>query len=192
MDLVTALLVSFGVVFVAELGDKSQLLSLAYATKYRPVHVLAGITIASLVMHGLAVAVGSVAGAVIPERAVSIAAGVAFLVFGALSLRVDDDEEADELAAKPSGHGAVATVAASFVVAELGDKTQLATLTLAGRSPGLVVWLGASLGMVAANALAIVAGVALGKRLPADTIRKGAAALFFVFGLLLLVDGLRG
>ncbi|HEX9258945.1 MAG TPA: TMEM165/GDT1 family protein [Acidimicrobiales bacterium] len=193
--LLTALAVSFATVFVAELGDKSQLLTLAFATKYRPAVVLTGITIVSVVMHGLAVLVGGTLGAVLPERAVNLAAGIAFVVFGVLSLRAEDDdaeEEEEAAAARASGRSAVLAVAGAFMVAELGDKTQLATLALAGRYPWYGVWPGAAAGMVAANVLALVVGVAAGKRLPAHALRIAAAALFFVFGALLLYEGLRG
>jgi putative Ca2+/H+ antiporter (TMEM165/GDT1 family) len=89
-----AFAVSFGVVFVAELGDKSQLLSVALTTRYGWRPVLVGIAIASVLMHGLAVLVGGALGAVLPERAVQAAGGVAFLVFGVLSLRPEADDDA--------------------------------------------------------------------------------------------------
>jgi Ca2+/H+ antiporter, TMEM165/GDT1 family len=192
-EFLTALVTSFGVIFVAELGDKSQLISLAFTAKYRWPIVLTGVAIASFLMHGLAVLVGSALGAVVPDRAVRILGGVAFLVFGLLNLRPEDDDEDEAAAAAArSGRSAVAAVATSFVVAELGDKTQLAALTLAGTYVGWGVWPGAALGMIAANALAIAFGVLLGKRLPEATLRKVAAGLFLVFGVLLLFEGIRG
>lgn len=187
----TAFLASFGVVFVAELGDKSQLISLAFTARYRWSIVLTGVAIASFLMHGLAVLVGSALGAAIPDRGVKVLAGLAFVVFGVLNLREEDEDE-DAAVAAPPGRSAVATVATTFVVAEFGDKTQLATLTLAGTYVGWGVWPGAALGMIAANALAIALGVALGKRLPEAALRKVAAGLFLLFGVLLLVEGIRG
>jgi Ca2+/H+ antiporter, TMEM165/GDT1 family len=193
-EFLTAFLTSFGVVFVAELGDKSQLISLAFTAKYRWPIVLTGVAIASFLMHGLAVLVGSALGAVIPGRAVRILGGVAFLVFGLLNLRPEDDEDEDEAAAAAarSGRSAVAAVTTTFVLAEFGDKTQLAALTLAGTYVGWGVWPGAALGMIAANGLAIAAGVLLGKRLPEATLRKVAGGLFLLFGVLLLFEGIRG
>lgn len=188
----TAFAVSFGVVFVAELGDKSQLISLAFAARYRWPVVLAGVAAASFLMHGLAVLVGSALGALIPDRAVQVAGGITFLVFGVLQLRGEDAEDAEAAAASRSGRSGVLTVASSFVVAELGDKTQLATLTLAGTYVGWGVWPGAALGMIAANGIAIAVGALLGRRLPEHAMRKVAGGLFLVFGVLLLVEGIRG
>jgi Ca2+/H+ antiporter, TMEM165/GDT1 family len=189
-DLLLAITVTFGTVFVAELGDKSQLLTLALTSRYHPRAVLTGVAIACVVLAGLAVAVGSVLGAVIPRRLLDLAAGIAFLVFGVLNLRKPEDE--DELTPMKSGHGAVVTVTSTFMLAELGDKTQLATLALAGTYQPIGVWIGSATGEFAANALAVLIGVALHKRLPAHAIRKGAAVLFFVFGAVLLVAAIRG
>ncbi len=89
-------------------------------------------------------------------------------------------------------HSVVLTTAGAFLVAELGDKTMLATITLASTNGVLGTWGGATLAMVAADALAIALGALLGARLPERAIRVGAAVLFFVFGAVLIVDGLRG
>jgi len=186
----SALLVSFATVFVAELGDKSQLLTLALATRYRPAVVLGGVAIVSVVMHGAAVLVGGALGAVLPERAVNLAAGAAFVVFGLLNLRDNGDaQHADD---RSDRRGGVLAVAGAFMLAELGDKTQLATLALAGRYPWYGVWPGAAAGMIAANALALLVGIALGRRLPAHALRIAAAVVFFAFGAVLLFEGIRG
>ena len=190
MDLVQAFLVAFGVIFVAELGDKSQLMAMAFAARYRPFPVLAGIALGAAAMFALSVAVGAVLGVALPTRAINVAAGVAFLGFAAWTLRGDDDE--DEEAPELSNRSVVGATAGAFLVAELGDKTMLATITLASTNGLVGTWSGATLGMVAADALAIVAGAVLGKRLPAHAIRIGAAVLFVVFGLALIVEGVRG
>jgi len=183
---VHALLLSFGVIFVAELGDKSQLMALTFATRYKAMSVLIGITIATAVVHAVSVLVGAVLGASIPTRAVSLTAGVAFLAFGAWTLRGDD--LTDEEAAKADRVAGSAVVAASvaFFLAELGDKTMLATITLATTEGAFGTWAGSTLGMVAADALAIVVGRQLGARLPERAIRIGAATAFFVFGVILI------
>lgn len=186
-----ALLVSFGVIFMAELGDKSQLMALAFAARYRATPVLIGITIATAVVHALSVGVGAVLGASIPTRPITIVAGLAFFAFAAWTLRGDtlDDDEAAK--ATRSVRSAVIAASVAFFLAELGDKTMLATITLATTEGAVGTWAGSTLGMVAADALAIVAGKQLGDRLPERAIRIGAAVTFVVFGLVLLIGGLR-
>src|SRR5688572_16581038 len=124
----TAALVAFGVVFVAELGDKSQLLALTLATRYRPVPVLAGLALAAAGLMLLAVAAGAALSAALPTEALSVAAGLAFLVFAALTLRSAEGDVDDEGVALGPRQPGVLTVAGAFAVAELGDKTMLATL----------------------------------------------------------------
>lgn len=186
-----AFLISFAVIFVAELGDKSQLLALALAARYRPLPVLVGIALGAAFMFALSVAVGAVVGAALPTRVINVVAGLAFVGFGLWTLRGEDEEE-DEETPEVRAHSVVLTTAGAFLVAELGDKTMLATITLASTNGVLGTWGGATLAMVAADALAIALGALLGARLPERAIRVGAAVLFFVFGAVLIVDGLRG
>lgn len=184
--------VSFGVIFVAELGDKSQLMALAFATRFRTVPVLIGITVATAVVHLASVLVGGVLGATLPTRPITIVAGIAFVAFGLWTLRGDELTEQDEQRAAVPARSAVFAVGTVFFLAELGDKTMLTTITLA-TSHGMVgTWLGSTLGMVAADALAILVGRRLGDRLPERAIRIGAAVAFFVFAAILMVDGVRG
>jgi putative Ca2+/H+ antiporter (TMEM165/GDT1 family) len=172
----SAFLLSFGVIFVAELGDKSQLMAMAFSARYKPWPVLVGITIATAVTHAISVGIGAVVGARIPTDTIAIIAGIAFLVFAGWTLRGDEltEEEAQ----------------AAFFLAELGDKTMLATITLATKENAFGTWLGSTLGMVAADALAILVGYHLGSRLPEKTIRYGASVLFVVFGILLIAQGI--
>jgi len=190
--MIEAFLLSFAVIFVAELGDKSQLMALAFATRYRAAVVLTGITVATAIVHLLSVALGAAVGAAIPERAVALVAAVAFVGFGIWTLRGDRLTDDDEARAARSGRSAVLSVGTVFFLAELGDKTMLATVTLATTHGAVGTWLGSTLGMVAADALAIVVGRVLGTRLPERAIRIGAAVAFFAFGGLLLLDALRG
>ena len=188
---VHALLLSFGVIFVAELGDKSQLMALAFAARYKALPILIGITLATGVVHAVSVTVGALAGRSLPTKAISIVAGIAFLGFAAWTLRGDklDDDEAAK--AQGSHRSAIVAASVAFFLAELGDKTMLATITLATTEGALGTWAGSTLGMVAADALAIVVGKQLGARLPERVIRIGATVAFVVFGLLLVVEGLR-
>jgi len=188
---VHALLLSFGIVFVAELGDKSQLMALAFAARYRPLPILVGITAATALVHLFSVIVGAMLGSAVPTKAISIIGGIAFLGFAVWTLRGDRLNESEAAKAGRSARSAVAAAAVAFFLAELGDKTMLATITLATTEGLLGTWVGSTLGMVAADALAIGIGAHLGKRLPERTIKIGAAASFVVFGVVLLGEGLR-
>ena len=175
--------------FVAELGDKSQLLALALATRQRAVTVLAGLALASAALMAVSVSVGGAVSAVVPERAVAAGAGVLFLAFAAWTLFADDDEDEHETAAT---RRAVLPIAGAFALAELGDKTMLVTFTLAATHGIVGTWVGATLGMVAGSAIAIAVGNQLGARLPERAVRMIAAASFAAFGAFLLVEAIRG
>ncbi len=183
-----ALLLSFGVIFVAELGDKSQLMAMTFATRYRFWTVLTGITVATALVHLVSVGLGEAVGANLPSKAIGIVAGLAFIGFAAWTLRGDSLDEDEQAKAGRLTRSALLAVAGAFFLAELGDKTMLATITLATREGWFGTWVGSTLGMVAADALAIVVGSVLAKRLPEKAIRYGAAALFLAFGLGLLVQ----
>jgi len=189
---VDAFLLSFGVIFVAELGDKSQLMALAFAARYRALPILVGITIATALVHAVSVLVGAAVGVALPTRAISVVAGLAFFAFAAWTLRGDTLGEDEASRAERSTRSAVVAAAVAFFLAELGDKTMLATITLATSEGLFGTWLGSTLGMVAADALAILVGQQLGARLPERTIRIGAAILFLLFGVVLVAEGLRG
>jgi putative Ca2+/H+ antiporter (TMEM165/GDT1 family) len=188
---VHALVLSFGIIFVAELGDKSQLMALALAARYRPWPVLVGITIATGAIHAVSVVAGALIGAALPTRAINVVAGVAFLGFAVWTVRGDTLGDDDVSRAERSTSSAVLAATGAFLLAELGDKTMLATITLATSEGLLGTWIGSTLGMVAADALAIVVGAQLGKRMPERAIRIGAAVTFVLFGILLIVEGLR-
>ena len=183
-----AFAVSFGVVFVAELGDKSQLMALTFATRYRPLPVLIGITIATAVVHAVSVAVGYGLGSALPTGWIALVAAIAFFGFGAWTLRGDTLTDDEQAKAERSTGSAVVAASVAFFLAELGDKTMLATITLATRYGWFGTWLGSTLGMVAADALAILVGRLLGRHLPERAITYGASGLFFLFGIWLLVD----
>ena len=187
-----AFLLSTAVIFVAELGDKSQLMAMTFATRYRARDVLVGITIATAIVHLFSVALGAAVGDNIPRDAIAIIAGVAFLIFAAWTFRGDEltDDEANK--AKTAGGAAILAVGVAFFLAELGDKTMLATITLATREGWFGTWIGSTLGMVLADALAIVVGAVLGKHLPEKFIRYAATAAFAIFGIIMIVEGVLG
>ena len=189
-DFLAALAISFGVIFVAELGDKSQLMAMTFATRFKPLLVLIGITAATAVVHLISVGIGYGLGAALPTGWISLIAGVAFLAFGAWTLRGDSLTDEERGKAERSTGSAILAVGGAFFLAELGDKTMLATITLATQHGWFGTWLGSTLGMVAADALAILVGRMLGRHLPEKVIKYGAAALFAIFGIWLLVEAL--
>ena len=188
-----ALVLSTVVIFIAELGDKSQLMAMTFASRYRARDVLVGITIATAVVHLASVGIGYWIGAAFADYQgwIAIAAGLAFLVFAGWTLRGDELTEDEAAKARTSTGAALLAVGIAFFLAELGDKTMLATITLAVREDWLGTWIGSTLGMVVADALAIGVGALLGRHLPERVIRYLAAAAFAVFAALLLVEGVR-
>ena len=186
-----AFLISFGVIFVAELGDKSQLMAMTFAARYRALTILLAITLSTAVVHLVSVAVGAALGVALPTEAISIAGGLAFVGFGVWTLRGDELDDDDTARAERTTRSVFWTVAIAFFLAELGDKTMLATVALATDNGFVGTWLGSTLGMVAADALAILVGQLLGARLPERAVKIGAAVLFFGFGAYLVVDGIR-
>ena len=167
---------------LAEMGDKTQLVALAFATRFSVRVVLAGVFVATLVVHLFSVAIGEVLGLVIPPFWLTLAAGVAFIGFGLWTLR-GDTLDADRPSAARK-FGPFLTVAIAFFLAELGDKTMLATVTLASQfREAITVWIGSTLGMVVADGLAVLVGLAIGKRLPAQAIKYGSATVFIISGL---------
>ena len=186
-----AFLVSTGIIFIAELGDKSQLMAMTFAARYRAITILLAITAATATVHPVSVLLGAALGVALPTDVLSVVAGVAFFGFGVWTLRGDELDDDDEAIAARRSKSVFFTVALAFFLAELGDKTMLATVTLATDHGMVGTWLGSTVGMVAADALAIVVGQHLGARLPERTIKIGAAVTFFVFGLLLVIEGLR-
>ncbi|MCR8898451.1 TMEM165/GDT1 family protein [Gordonia sp. GONU] len=190
--MIAALLLSFGVIFVAELGDKSQLMAMTYALRYRWWVVILAITVATTAVHAVSVFFGHFLGMSLPTDLMSVLAGLAMLAFGLWTVYGDrlDDEERNR--ASRVGASVFLAVMSAFFLAELGDKTMLATITIATDHDWLGVWIGSTVGMVAADALAIGVGVLLGKHLPERVIAIGAAVLFFGFAVWLTASGLVG
>ena len=183
-------LVAFGLVFLAELGDKSMLLAVGFAARYRVWPVLAGIVVAAIVSVGLAVAVGAALGTALPERTIAVVAGLVFIGFGIWTLRDDDDDAEGDVDLK--GHTLFVGVTLAFLISEIGDKTTIAAMTLAGTQAAVPTWIGGAAGMTAASGIAIMVASVLGSRLPQRGVRITAAAAFFAFGVWFLVDGVLG
>ncbi len=190
--MLAATLVSLGVVFLAELGDKSQLMTMTYALRHRWWVVLSGVGIASFLVHGLSVTIGHFLGLTLPERPIAFAAAVVFLLFAMWTWRDGRDRGDDGVRTVAEPRHVLLAVVSSFVLAELGDKTMLATVALASDYNWAGVWIGATVGMVLADGVAIAAGALLHKRLPERMLHRMAAVLFLLFGLWMLFDGAIG
>ena len=178
---------AMAMVFLAELGDKTQLVALCMATRYKATVVLAGILVATLVVHIVSVALGGGLGKILPEAWIKLVAGIAFIGFGLWTLR-GDTLESDECGNTRS-MSPFWIVTTTFFLAELGDKTMLSTVALATNHPVVPVWIGSSLGMVFSDGLAIIVGQILGAKLPQRAIKTGAAIIFFAFGLFSGIQG---
>lgn len=186
-----SLFAALGLVFVAELGDKTQLVALGFGARHRFAPVLTGVVLAYSLTNLLSVLLGTAVGAALPERAIGVGGGLLFLGFAVWTLRSsadeDEDEDEDELAeGLSSRRSVVLTVAAAMFVAELGDKTMLATATLAARGHPVFVWIGATLGIVASGGLGVALGRAVGTKLSRRAVRHVSAALFAGFGIALI------
>jgi Ca2+/H+ antiporter, TMEM165/GDT1 family len=180
---VEAFLISTGVVALAEIGDKTQLLSLTLAARFRrPWPIVAGILVATLANHAAAGAVGAWLMAWLGPVVMRWVLGLSFIAMAAWALipdRLDEDEPT-----KTSRFGVFATTAVAFFFVEIGDKTQLATVALAARHPNLVaVVLGTTFGMMIANVPAVLLGDRLLQRVPLRWVRAIAAAMFGTLGI---------
>ncbi len=179
-----AFLFSVGAVTLAEMGDKTQLLAMAFATKYKAAKVLLGVFLATILNHALAVAAGNF---ITKFSSVEIwiqgIAALSFVFFGLWTIRGDKLEGEEN---RKTRFGAVMTVAIAFFIAELGDKTQLATIALATRFPEnpVGILLGTTTGMLIADAIGIVVGVVMCKRIPERTIKLVSAGVFILFGFI--------
>lgn len=178
---------AFFFIFVAEMGDKTQILAMTFATQYSTAKVLIGVLIGSLLNHGLAIALGSYLSNFFPISRMQIIAGFAFIGFGLWALRHDDD--ADEDNNKKNKLGPVVTVSLAFFVGELGDKTQLAAMTLAAEAiyPAIIL-LGTVVGMIITSGVGIFIGRKIGKKIPEIAIKLISSSVFIFFGILKLIQ----
>jgi putative Ca2+/H+ antiporter (TMEM165/GDT1 family) len=178
---------SFLLVFLGEMGDKTQLLTLVLAARFRkPWTIIAGIFVATIINHALAAWLGEWAASFVSPETLKWTLAIIFFVFAAWILIPDKEGEVKEV-----GHfGAFVTTVIAFFLAEMGDKTQLATVALGARYGSVgIVTLGTTVGMLASNAIAIYLGDKLLKRVPMGWVRAFACLMFVVFGIVVLVHG---
>jgi putative Ca2+/H+ antiporter (TMEM165/GDT1 family) len=182
-----AFLLSTGIVALAEMGDKTQLLALVLAARFRrPVPIIAAILLATVVNHGIAGALGSWLTAVVDPDVLRWVLGLSFIAM-ALWMLVPDKLDADEEA--PSRYGVFMTTLIAFFLAEMGDKTQVATIALAAKYAAFsLVVLGTTVGMMIANVPAVLIGDRVAGKLPLRMIHGVAAAIFAILGVLALLN----
>jgi Ca2+/H+ antiporter, TMEM165/GDT1 family len=183
-----AFLVATGVVALAEIGDKTQLLALVLAAKYRkPVPIILGILVATLVNHALAGAAGAWISTWVGPTAMRWILGLSFIAMAAWTLVPDKYDEDDEQAVAPR-FGVFGTTLVAFFLLEMGDKTQIATVALAAKYSSLVgVVAGTTLGMMLANVPAVLLGEVAAKKLPMHIVHRIAAAIFLALGVSVLL-----
>lgn len=184
--MIEAFLVSTGVVALAEIGDKTQLLALVLAARYRkPVPIILGILLATIANHAVAGVVGAWIASALGEELLRWILGISFIAMAAWMLipdKLDDGED------KPARYGVFVTTLVAFFFVEMGDKTQIATVALAAHYSSLVaVVVGTTLGMMIANVPAVYLGEVAAQKLPMRVVHSVVALVFVVLGVVILV-----
>ncbi|HCK82847.1 MAG TPA: TMEM165/GDT1 family protein [Candidatus Competibacter sp.] len=177
-DFVLTASTALGLVALAELGDKTQLVCMTLAARHPPMPVLLGAIVAFAILNLLAVSFGAAAAAWLPEWLVAAAVAILFAVFGINALR-EAGEEAAEIRER-DGRSVFLSAFAMIFLAELGDKTQLAVAGLAGTQAALPVWVGGTLALALTSALGVLAGQTVLRRLPLHIVHRVSAALFLL------------
>jgi len=182
-----ALFISTGVVALAEIGDKTQLLAFILAARFkRPLPIVAGILVATLVNHGLAGALGAWITSVVSPEILRWVLGLSFIGMAVWTLIPDKIEDEETRAAQRLGVFGATLI--TFFLAEMGDKTQLATVALAAHyGAPLVVVIGTTLGMLIADVPAVLVGNQFAAKIPLKIVHSIAAAIFAAMGVLALL-----
>jgi putative Ca2+/H+ antiporter (TMEM165/GDT1 family) len=168
-------------IFIAEMGDKTQILAMTFALKYKIRDIVLGVAIGSFLNHALAIILGTMLLKVIPLDYLHTLAGILFLFFAFTSLKIENGEEIDE---RSYNFAPFIAVALAFFLGELGDKTQLTALSLATSEPNpILILLGTTSGMVLTSLVGIFIGIKLGKSIPEDKLKLGAFMMFSIFGV---------
>lgn len=188
MDL-TLFLSAFGIIALAELGDKTQLAAITLCCKHKPSSVFLGTVIALIIVNGIGVLIGETLAALLPIYWIGIGAGTIFIVFGIYTFLSKDAKEIKPRESK----FAILTSLSMVILMELGDKTQLAVIALTAKAGGsLLIFLGASLAFLVVTAIGVTIGAAVQKIMPIRYIRIGAGIVFIIFGVLFLLSALVG
>jgi putative Ca2+/H+ antiporter (TMEM165/GDT1 family) len=188
----TAFLSSFGLIFVAELGDKTQLTAIALAARYRWTKAFGGVASAFVVLNIAAVGVGRVLFDYVPLTWVRLASAAVFLLFGVLTFRDDGSDDNDDEASKRVDRGPFLTSFILIFLAELGDKTQIVTATLsAQRDAPVSVFMGSTLALWLVSLLGLLLGAQIRRRLSQRLVHRAAGVMFIVFGIVSAIAAFR-
>lgn len=182
IDFLLASATSFLLIFVAEIGDKSQLVCMVMAARHRAFPVMVGSASAFVVLNTLAVVFGAALASWIPEAMVYAVVALLFLVFGVQAMRAEEEPDR-ECSSPPSGRGIFLATFALIFVAEFGDKTQLAVVGLSSTSIPLAVWAGATTALILTSALGIWAGCTVLQRIPIKLLHRVSGVFFIILGL---------
>ncbi|HMK93823.1 MAG TPA: TMEM165/GDT1 family protein [Candidatus Limnocylindrales bacterium] len=179
---IAAFTASFLLIFLAEMGDKTQFLAMSLATRYNVYKVLYAISLATVLNFGIVVIIGQFITSLMPLYMISLAASLSFIGFGLWTLKTEKPEEEVKKASKL---GIIGAASVPFFIAEFGDKTELAAISLAADyQNALSVLIGATLAMLVADGIGIAVGIVLGRHFPEKTVKWVSAAIFIVFGLM--------
>ena len=182
-DSASTIISSFSLIALAEIGDKSQLVCMTLATRHKHWPVLLGATAAFMLLNALAVLFGAGVAAWIPEQVTAAIVAILFAVFGIQSLRSSAEQEDGEIVERPN-HGVFLSTFLLLMIAEFGDKTQIAVAGLASNFPPLPVWIGASAALISLSALGIWLGCTLLQRLPIHWLHRISGGVFLIFAVI--------
>lgn len=182
-EFLSASVSTFTLIALAEIGDKSQLVCMTLAARHRHWPILLGAAVAFSMLNALAVLFGAAVATWVPEPVMAGIVAVLFAFFGIQSLLSEADDESEQVEEKP-GHGIFVTTLLLLLVAEFGDKTQIAVAGLGGSLAPMAVWVGATLALVMVSALGVWAGRTLLQRLPMHWLHRLAGGIFLLFAAL--------
>ena len=183
-----ALASSFSLIGLAEIGDKSQLVCVALAVRYRAMPVLMGAIAAFSLLNLAAVLVGAAVANWLPEQVITAVVGVLFLLFGLHAFSNSDAEQEDEVVENKSNHSIFFSTFLLITLAEFGDKTQIAVAGLASTADVTAVWLGATLALAATSGFGVLAGRTILQRVPVNLLHRISGTLFILFGMAALLS----
>ncbi|MBF0454774.1 MAG: TMEM165/GDT1 family protein [Magnetococcales bacterium] len=176
------------VIFLAELGDKSQLVCMTLAARHRPQPVFFGTLLAFIILNILAVVFGATLSSWIPHNIMIYLVAALFALFGVQTLLAGEEEEEEEEVAVKSGRSILISAFLLIFIAEFGDKTQIAVAGMASAAPPLAIWLGATLALALSSAIGVVVGQRFLKRIPLNILHKLAGIFFLVLAALALTQ----
>ncbi len=182
LNVITTSSSSFLLIFAAEIGDKSQLVCMALAARYRAAPVMLGSILAFLLLNSLAVTFGVAIANWLPEVIVSTAVAILFAVFGVHALQIKEDLNNEKVAIRSDGSILLGTFLL-ITMAEFGDKTQLAVVALSSTSLPIAVWLGSTVALIATSALGVWAGRTILQRIPITLLHKISGVIFILLAI---------